>query len=151
MRTLLGKPSINHCSQPCLGPTLLWKLSRNITERCISRLLFRGFIPRALGERNKDATFATFDQGMLWQRAREFGITDSCYNISYSMKLSHIERMLSHGEWITQFEPNNPAACRRALLHPSLPFRLNDTERIVRWLSLSYGLASKGPIFDPRG
>jgi hypothetical protein len=108
--------------------------------------LFGGFIPHPIGD---GADEGDFRRGMQWQRAHEVGMTDSGYDIRYSMKISDIERMLSHDEWITQLKGNNPGAARLALLHPEVPFRINDTARTVKWRR--YDLSGSGLGFDVRG
>ena len=58
--------------------------------------LFGGFMPHPMGLVTNQCTI---DQGLQWERAHEVGMTDSGYDIRYSMRISDIERMLSHDEW----------------------------------------------------
>ena len=76
--------------------------------------LFGGFIPHSVGDGIKDCGF---DQGMQGERAIDFGMTDSGYDVRYSMKISQTERMLSQEEWKMHFRAITPAAMRRAMLH----------------------------------
>lgn len=108
--------------------------------------LFGGFIPHPIG----NGTNECFDQGMYWRRAHVVGMTDSGYDIGYSMAISDIERMLSHTSWTKYgFAGNNPADSRRVLLHPRLPFRVTEAARIVKWRNLA--LSKRGLTFDVRG
>ncbi len=108
--------------------------------------LFDGFVPHPIGNGSNEGSF---DQGMQWIRTQNVGMTDSHYDVRYSMDIPHIERMLSHEEWKAQIKLNNPAAARRALLHPKVPFRVNEVARTVKWRS--YDLSEIGLAFDSRG
>jgi hypothetical protein len=76
-------------------------------------------------------------------------MNDSGYDIRYSGKISDIERMLSHDEWITQLKGNNPGAAWRALLHPEVPFHINDIARTVK--GRRYEISGSGLGFDVQG
>lgn len=108
--------------------------------------LFGGFIPHPIGV---EPRLERFKGGMQWERAHEVGMTDSRYDIRYSMDILHIERMLSHEEWMTQLAGNNPAACRRHILHPQVPFHINETARTVKWRR--FELSTREFEFDNRG
>jgi hypothetical protein len=69
--------------------------------------LFGGFKPYPISD---GADEGDFRRGMQRQRLHEVGMTDSVYHIRYSMKISYIERMLSHDQWIAQLKDNNPGA-----------------------------------------
>jgi hypothetical protein len=120
-------------------------LDRELGDAYVS-WLFGGFIPHPMGNGTNECSF---DQGMQWIRVHEVGMTDSGYDIRYSMNISHIERMLSHDEWKIQFKQSNPARARRGLLHPQVPFRINETARIVKWRE--YELTGMVLDFDVNG
>lgn len=110
--------------------------------------LFGGFVPHPIGDGSEKGS-EYFRKGMQWERAHEVGMTDSGYDIRYSISISHIERMLSQEEWMMHIRLNNPAASRRALLHPDVPFRINETARTVKWRK--YRLWESPMQFDVRG
>jgi hypothetical protein len=62
------------------------------------------------------------------------------------MKIEHMQRMLNNKAWKGQLALGNPAALRRELLHPNLPFRINETARVVVWRH--FELSDDGAVFD---
>jgi hypothetical protein len=76
-------------------------------------------------------------------------MTDSGYDIRYSMDIAHMERMLSHQECTKHLDSNNPAALRHTSLHPQVPFHIHETARTVKWRN--YPLPACGLESDARG